>query len=357
MFSRIIFIDNTHIENLNHIDIKNRAIGASEYQFYSLVGEFAKLHLEIVCYNTILQDELIGNVQYKNITTIDSATFLPTDKIIIQRACYLIPFFLMKTNKIFIWFHDNVESNFVLNFPQLNSEESINLLFQNKNIHFIFNSVTSKELFLKKFTEYNFYFEPYRYEVIYNILYEDDFYEAKQDQDTKNVNKNAIIFGSAWCKGIYSIINLFRYISNAKPEIKLILMSPGYDYPAWGKYCQEIVNEFKEKVVILGPQDKKSYCNVIKTSLCVLSAPFFETFGCIFAESYYLGTPVIADIRCGATKEIINPNFVIDYNRPDIVIERIEELQKNRDIMNIKLDDKFLLEENMIKWKNFVIFC
>ena len=71
MFSRIIFIDNTYIENLNHIDIKNRAIGASEYQFYSLLGEFSKLPLEIICYNNAFSnDELIGNVQYKNIQTV-----------------------------------------------------------------------------------------------------------------------------------------------------------------------------------------------------------------------------------------------------------------------------------------------
>ena len=355
MFSRIIFIDNTYIENLNHIDIKNRAIGASEYQFYSLLGEFSKLPLEIICYNNAFSnDELIGNVQYKNIQTMNSSWFLPTDKIIVQRYCSLLQPFLAKTNKVFLWFHDYVCDN-VLNLPSYDCKQSLDIIYKHKNVHFIFNSITSKELYIKRFADYHVYFEPYRYEVIYNILYEDDFCEAKQD--TIDVNKNAIVFGSAWCKGIHSIIQLFRHISAAKPEVKLILMSPGYDYPAWGKYSEEIVNEFKEKVVILGPQDKKSYCNVNKTSLCVLSAPFFETFGCIFAESYYLGTPVIADIHCGATKEIIeDEHFIVDYNNPDSVIARIEELQTTRDSTTFKLDEKFLVEENMLKWKNFVLF-
>jgi len=35
--------------------------------------------------------------------------------------------------------------------------------------------------------------------------------------------------------------------------------------------------------------------------------PFYETFGCICAESYYLGVPVLADINSGGgVLEILN---------------------------------------------------
>ena len=66
---------------------------------------------------------------------------------------------------------------------------------------------------------------------------------------------------------------------------------------------------------------------------------------------------MIADIHCGATKEIIeDEHFIVDYNNPDSVIARIEELQTTRDSTTFKLDEKFLVEENMLKWKNFVLF-
>ena len=81
IFPRIIFIDATNISNLTHRDIKNRAIGASEYQYYNLIGEFSKLNLELICYNTISNNEKIDSVQYKNIKQLFTDTFLETDKI------------------------------------------------------------------------------------------------------------------------------------------------------------------------------------------------------------------------------------------------------------------------------------
>jgi len=346
---RIIFIDNTPLPQLNHQEIKNRAIGASEYQFYNLIGEFAQLNLHIICYNTTPDSKIINNVQYKNIEYFKTDIFFPTDKFIVQRYCWLIPN-LPPQNKIFVWFHDQCCNDI---FQISNSQEikaSIQSIFEKKNIHFIFNSKSSKELYFHFFSNHGFYFEENRCEVIYNILYENDFVKEKIV-----VDKNKIIFGSAWCKGIHIIIDLFRWISHKNSDLVLVLLSPGYDYHKWENYRSELKNEFKERIQIFEPLEKNKYCQVIASGLCVISTSFFETFGCIFAESYYLGTPVIGDIHSGALKEIIDNDYIIDYSNPEIFLEKITELQEKRNNMTIKLDDKFMLYENILLWKNFVI--
>lgn len=350
-FSRIIFIDNTPIEKLNHRDIKNRPIGASEHQLYSLIGELSILNLDIICYNTTLKHEIIDGVEYKNIKYLKIDTFLPTDKFIVQRFCRLIP--NIDKNNIFIWFHDHVCNNVINLSPLHDIKKSIDYIFNKKNIHFIFNSQTSKEIYCNFFLNHGVCFEESRCKVIYNILYEDDF--NKFDNKKIQIDKNRIVFASAWCKGIHLIIDLFRRIIRKNSELQLVLLSPGYDYSGSENYRSELKREFKDRIQILGPLDKKTYSKVIKSALCVLSPIFFETFGCIFAESYYLGTPVIADVHSGAIKEIIDNNYIVDYSNTDDVLKKINELQTKRDDINICLEKKFLAYENILLWKNFVI--
>jgi glycosyltransferase involved in cell wall biosynthesis len=355
MFSRIIFIDGVDLPNLNHRDIKNRAIGASEYQFYNLIGEFSKLNLEIVCYNNVSEPVVIDTVLYKNTRDIKNDIFRINDKIIVQRLCFLIPITLFETNKIFVWFHDKPDDFiFNLQITPKSCDGSLYNLYKNKNINFIFNSESTKEFYLDFVYKKGFHLDDYRCEVIYNILYEDDFSEFK-DKNFE-IDKNTIVFGSAWMKGVDIVMQVFNYIVQRNDKINLVLLSPGYDYHAWQDYKIEIENAFKHRIQIFGPLDKKTYCEVIKRSLCVISPVSFETFGCIFAESYYLGTPVIADIRTGATKEIIDNEFIVDYENPESVLQKILYLQENRDNIKVTLDQKFLLEENMLLWKKFVLF-
>uniref|UniRef100_A0A6C0BBG4 Glycosyl transferase family 1 domain-containing protein n=1 Tax=viral metagenome TaxID=1070528 RepID=A0A6C0BBG4_9ZZZZ len=351
-FPRIIFIDHTPIIDLNHHDIKNRAIGASEYQFYNLIDTFSKVNISIICFNKIQNDKVIDNVHYKPITTINVESFLPTDKIIIQRYCSLIP--LSIKNEIFVWFHDQVCNDVIAFSPSQKINDALEIIHHKKNIHFIFNSYSAKKMYLDFFCNSGFHFEKNRYTVIYNILYEDDFIDSVKGSFT--IDKNRIVFGSAWCKGIDTIITLFRWLIKKKPDIKLILLSPGYDYDNYKQLQINLKNEFKDKILILGPLDKKSYCKIIRSSLCVLSTSFFETFGCIFAESYYLQTPVIADIRSGAVKEIIDNNYIIDYLNPPTVLEKINELQEKRNKLVIRLNNKFLLHENLLLWKKLLFF-
>ena len=69
-------------------------------------------------------------------------------------------------------------------------------------------------------------------------------------------------------------------------------------------------------------------------------------------ESYYLGTPVIADCRSGALKEFIDNKFIINYENPIEFLQRINELKKERP--KIQLADKFKLEYNINLWKKIL---
>jgi glycosyltransferase involved in cell wall biosynthesis len=354
MTGRIIFIDSTNLPNLNHVDIKYKAIGASEHQFYSLIGEFSKLNLTIVCYNNVPVKVDISNVQYKNINLLKDEIFLNTDKIIVQRLCNLIPKAFEKTN-IFVWFHDKPCEDVVKFTENQSCHEALYELHKRKNIHFIFNSFHCKEIYFYFFSIFGVKFQDDKYTIIYNIMYEDDLLKIKNKDLPVNINK--LVFGSAWMKGIHKIVDLFRYMLKKNNDLQLVLLSPGYDYTAWGEYKMQIENEFKSSVQVLGPLDKVAYGEVIKTALCVLAPSFFETFGCVFAESYYLGTPVICDVRSGAVKEIIDNNFVTDYSNPQLVLELVLNLQNIRNDAQVSLDDKFLLYENLLLWKKTVLLC
>lgn len=355
MVDRIIFVDGADMPKLNHRDIKNRAIGASEYQFYNLIGQFTKLDLEIICYNKTAENETIDNVQYKNIQCMQNDIFRATDKIIVQRLCCLIPMSVFDSNKIFVWFHDKPDE-FIFNFqrPTKSCNESLFQLYQRKNIKFIFNSEGTKKIYTDFILNYGIKFEEFRCEIIYNILYEEDFVEFKNKQFI--IDKNTIVFGSAWMKGVDVVMQVFHYIVQRNKDLKLVLLSPGYDYESWKDYKLQIELDFKDRIKVFGPLEKKKYCEVIKSSLCVISPIVFETFGCIFAESYYLGTPVIADIRTGAVSEIIDNQFIVDYAYPENVLQKILYLQNNRDNIKVSLDKKFLLEANLCLWKKFVLF-
>jgi glycosyltransferase involved in cell wall biosynthesis len=196
--------------------------------------------------------------------------------------------------------------------------------------------------------KYDINIEKYRLNIIYNILYENEFLDIKNKYIERNFNN--IVYASAWQKGIEKIIEIFDYIININNNIKLILMSPGYDLENYREYIDFLNNKYPNNIIILGSLNKEKYAEIIKSSLCVLSSTFEETFGCVFSESYYLGIPVIADFRSGAVKEIIDNNFIVNYDNCEEVYEKILFLQNNSSNINIKLNDIFLKDYNVDKW-------
>ena len=374
MTHKIIFID--PICNLNHQSIKNIPIGASEYQFYNLVYNLAlKSGCKVICFNSSANDMIIDNIEYINFSKFMSYDINQSDKIVIQRIFLNDPNFIKKIikNKIFLWIHDLIcNPIFLGNNPKLVDYFSSDLsLYKNlilsffadkSNINYIVPSNFCKNMLYSYFADFGFHIGANNIHVIYNILYEEEFskFIGIKNKDTNKdanavVDKNQIVFGSAWTKNIDHVIQLFDYIYNNDKDIKLLLMSPGWDNDKFRDLEISLKNKYKERINIMGKQRKEDFCKIVKSSLCVLSSTFSETFGCVFAESYYMGVPVIADCRSGAVSEIIDNEYVIDYFKPWDVLEKIKKLQTIRDSIDICLDKKFLLDENINKWVGLLL--
>lgn len=371
MKQKLIFIDLT--SDLDHNLIKTKPVGASEYQFYNLILKLSFWY-DIVCFNNKQNTFLINGIFYENINKL--LLFEIDDiKIIVLR---FLPnhnkqiYNHIKNNKIYLWIHDLVDKeNFIYNldFDEKKicySDEKYfefnvlyDIFFQNKNISFVFVSNFIKDKFKNYFLDYQFNLEENRMNVIYNILYPEQFdiiknintnveVEVKVEVD---VDFNMITFASAWIKGIKPIIELFDLIIKKDPNIKLCLMTPGYDWNIYKEYAEHLKNVYKDKIIIHGPLNKEKYAIIIKKSLLVLSTTFQETFGCVFAEAYYLGTPVIADYRSGAVKEIIDNDYIVNYDDKNETINKIMFIKNNRENLKIELEDKFKEKPNIDLWK------
>ena len=366
---KYIFIDPTN--TLNHRSIKNISIGASEHQFYNLIYNLSKTN-EIICFNGVASDTIIDNIKYSNIGAIFNFPIDISDKIIIQRIFLNDPNFIKKiiNNKIFIWIHDLIcphiflgnnltLTTFFNDNPSLFKNFILNFFIDRHNINYIFPSDFSKNLCVEFFGNYGFEVAPKNLHTIYNILYEEEFIKVK-NMTSIDIDLNKIVFASSWSKNIDVVIKLFDFLYSKNDKLKLFLMSPGWENDKFKEYEKEIKDKYQDNIIILGKQNKEEYSKVIKSALCVLSSNYKETFGCVFTESYYLGTPVIADIGSGGTKEIVDPSYIVDYNKPELVLEKINELQLDRtnrpDRSNpIELDRKFLLEDNIKKWTTVLL--
>jgi glycosyltransferase involved in cell wall biosynthesis len=357
--NKLIIIDPT--SNHDHNSIKNRAIGASEYQLYNLIKNLSEYY-NITCYN-YKSNCIIDNITYKSwkVDLINDTIEIDTI-IIIQRMLpnqnYEI-YNKIKNNKIFLWIHDLTEKSVMLfdyknkdfyNNEELYKNDILTNFYENKNINYIFVSNFALTHFTNYFKKYNINIEEGRLNIIYNILYEDEYINVKNQ--IIEVNKNYITYASAWQKGITHIISIFDYIRTIDNTIKLNLLSPGYDWDNFKNYAKELKDQYGDDIIIHGPVNKDQYCKIIKESLCVLTTTFAETFGCVFAESYYLGTPVIADYRSGAVKEIIDNDYIVNFDNKQETVDKILYIKNN--IYNVKLNDNFMLEYNIHKWINLI---
>lgn len=355
----LIFIDYTCAET--HISIKNKAIGASEYQFYNLIEVLSKTNnIKVSCYNHYHESTNLDNIIYNNIKDLANAAIpIANTKIIIQR---FYPYDILKKFSDydqFLWIHDTPGYHTFLGDYLFDDNKymnkfmnALNFFANNPKIYFIMNSENTKKLYNYYLLQHSIKIDDNRIKVIYNILYENEFKNA--NNNNLIINKNNIVFASSWTKNINKIIEIFSYIYNKDKTYKLILMSPGYEDKEYVENVMKSLAHLKNNVVIYGPVPKDKYAEIIKSSLCVLAPRFIETFGSIFAESYYLKTPVICDIESGAVKEIIGKVNVVNYDNKIQVFSKINYIKKYRDRLNIKLDDKFLLKHNLKLWLDLI---
>ena len=349
----LIAIDLT--TNETHTSIKSKAIGASQYQFYNLLNSLQTIH-RIKCFNHCGSYEKIDSIEYNSYKSIEVG---PTDTVLIQRFYPNNPIVLSKitTNKKIIWIHDIPDFNIFLGMYDTPQEplfrrdlhkfknEILIPILTNSSIHFVANSQHTYRLFNEFIQRYAGITNYTRCSVIYNALYGDEFDRTPVEKIPKR-----LIYASAWQKGIEKVIDIFRYVVARDPNYTLTLLSPGYDWTNYESYAKRLQSEFGSKLLLLGPSTKKDLCTAIKQSICCLSSTFDETFGCVFAESCYLETPVIADVRSGAVREIIGEDFIVDYNNPDRVWSKLQTLPPS-----VTLHSEFLSEPILLKWKSILI--
>jgi glycosyltransferase involved in cell wall biosynthesis len=363
--TNLIFLDCTC--DKNHKVIKNKAVGASEYQFYNLIYNFSCIKKNsIYCYNYTNNKNLeIDNIFYSDFKYLVDHPIDKSSRIIIQR---FFPWeenlkYKVYNHNVYIWIHDIPDilifvgnNEHVIKYYEIHQDSFKSYLkeffIDKPNIRFIFNSYHCKNMFVQFLNKYDFIMEENRLIVIYNILYEDELILVKKK--IVPINNKQLVYASTWQKGIQDVINLFENILKRDNTFTLVLMNPGYGMESYIEYKNNLIRKFKNNIIIYDALSKDKYSEVIKSSLCVLSSKFNETFGCVFAESYYLGTPVIADVNSGAVKEIIDNKFIIDYNNPDLVFTRLNEIYRDRQRCKIELSDNFLFQKNFMKWKHFI---
>lgn len=342
--SRILFIDFTC--DLTHNSIVDRPIGASEFMYYATLGKLSKelTDISFLCFNKGLGNTIIDTIEYKNVGEIDEFPFKEEDIVIIQRLFPNLDILLKITSKnIFLTQHDY---DFNAIFTQFQTAENkmklLPYVYSNKNIRFIFNSEFSKKYITDNLNQYQFSLETDRINVLPNFIFKEYF------KKRKNIKKNKyqLVYASAWNKGIQHILRIFYFIVQRDPDFELVLMSPGYEYQNYAGLQSQL--EKNSNITILGPTDKDKYCKIIQESACVFAPPFPETFGCVFTEAYYLGTPVIADYRSGAVVEIVGRENIANYDDLEYTYRKLLEIVKKK----VELNPRFLFDIN--RWKQIL---
>jgi hypothetical protein len=361
-------VDNTAGFNnvLTHKDCEKIALGASEHQLFHLLKNIAQYKEVQVFKSTIKRSIKIDNIYYKNFNELYDYQLYENDIIIIQRFMCENPNFIdkLKNNKVFLWAHDITDLPVFISdsscFQYYNANPQVfkgyltEAIIKNDNINFVFPSNFSKNCFTEFLNKYQLSIISRRLHIIHNILYEEDFTQSTNSNanTNKSVDINRIVFASSWFKNIACIIKLFEHIHMRNKDYILVFMEHGFDTNK--KYENIMQTKFGKNVEILGPQNKEKYAEIIKSSLCLLVSTFPETFGCVFTESQYLGTPVIADYRSGAVADHLDKDFVMNYDDPESVYLKLEWLRKERMTMNVQLDEKFMFKPNFEKWKTLL---
>jgi hypothetical protein len=355
---KIIIIDSN--STFTHVNISNKSVGSSEYQLYNLIKNLLLDH-KIVCYNKIKEETILDGVLYLNYSNLERDELMKKDIILINKYFPINTKILNKIikNKIFFWIHNLIEDKIFLNNESIyvkyfkeNQEQLKKLLdvgFLKRNIFFILNSNFTKKLFSNYFNKHNLVIDEKKIIVINNILYNNDFIKIK---NTKfDINTYNLVYASDWEKGIWDIIKLFDYILSKDKNFILTLLSPTNNIETQFKqYKNTLKEKYGNNINIIGSVNKEEYSKVIKSSLCVLTSKFSETFGSVFAESLYLGTPVIGDINSGAVPEIVGHNFIVNYDNLDQFYNKLMEIKNNRSITNVKLNEKYLFDKNFLLW-------
>lgn len=132
-------------------------------------------------------------------------------------------------------------------------------------------------------------------------------------------DRNKLIFLSAAWKGLDMVLDAFQVLRQSMPEMRLHLASPGYANNGTAP-----TGRAAENVVHLGSLSHAEVMEQVRTSLCVFypADRVPETFGCVFAESHAVGTPVLAH-PFGAACELLGREELVDARDLPGVVDRV----------------------------------
>jgi hypothetical protein len=310
-------------QNYNHRSIITEGSGASEFLFYITLYKLSKYYNIVVYNNSKL--EIIDGIKYQMLNN-DFIKNINNSIVIVQRDKELLKTLrnINEKNNYILWTHDHKVGI-----------ETDEYFFEN-NI----TIVTVSEFHLSTFPNKN------NVKFIYNALFSEYFIK----NHNINYNKDAIIFASSWNKGIDNILKIGEAYYNKNKNFQLILIKPSYSIDTDIDLIKYPFINIKGTI-----KNKKQYCELIQSCLCLLTTSFPETFGCIYTEALHLGVPVIGDNSVNsAIKEIVQSEHMCNYNNVDEVINKIETFRKNRPI--VSLNNKFYENAVIEEWKKLINF-
>jgi glycosyltransferase involved in cell wall biosynthesis len=316
----LVFVDT--FANIDHTQITGRALGASEHQMYKLVAS-----LGTACFNTGNGPRTIDGVLYDNI---ERAAFGSDAVILLMRSYpYTNRSLVQKLagHDLILWVHDTPNDSLVdRSYTSIAAAKAE--VLANPRLRFVANSQLCRKQLID-------YFGPEidvgRVTVIPNTVHVDEFVKAPV-----TVDLSRLVYASAWVKGIEGVITLYDYIFRNDPDFHLTLMNPGYDnMERYKGLLADMKRKYGSRVEVLGPQSRAEFSRVVAGSLCTMTARFSETFGCVFAESLALGTPVVADVCSGAVREFAGEEAIVDYGNPAAVLARVVALRAARPMVSL----------------------
>jgi glycosyltransferase involved in cell wall biosynthesis len=335
--TNIIVIDQN--SSLDQIAVENRPLGATEYQLYKLIESLSlNTNYQIVCFNKKSTPQYIGNIYYKPLKLITDPVQHTQQGVVLYTQPIPVDIVLKYSQYTKIWWRHNLCSN---------TEIERHKKLIDETDYFVFPSRYA----LSQFTEvYNV--NPNKTIVIPNILYEKEFIDTKLTTITKNTTH--IVYGSAWSKGVETVVDVITAYNehNISTPIVLQLMHPGYGIQKYNHQLEYIHHKLPHHSVVLGKLSKPLYAQHIKKALATIAPDFKETFGCVFAESLYLGTPVIYHNNNEALKQLVGPVGMCDYYSIGSVIDTINSFRQNP--RTCELSKEYLYDHCILLWHNLI---
>lgn len=259
--------------NNTYENVISSGSGGSEFQFYVLAKTLSeKNNFNITIFNSS-EPHFSNNIEYRNINDIYNNVNIDVEskyRIIVMRNFQIDKLLqIYDNNNIIIWLHDMYDDNIY--------ESKCEILenIKRRDIKIVCVSKFHKNHIKEIFKQH------LNCAYIYNSLYEKYYFIDK------NIERDyyTLLYASSPGKGLDVVVNLFRYLYKYDKRFSLVIIKPDYS--------RDFIFKIPGVSYLGTIKCKKTYSILIQKSLCVIAPSNPETFGCVFAEAYHLGIPVL----------------------------------------------------------------